>query len=254
MVNKSNKRHKENDVTVRSCSVISFWVIIGVLFIFSYKALTKQSYTSNANGESGNENQEATVGQQIITPDSLSAIEGVDLVLKGFAVANDLQGDVETQLELITNSGSLRRIGSGQTSQKSIVLRGSVDKLKGQLLANDILFRGYSNAQLTIKWLSKEKIVPIIVQPTKDVVQQEVSLLIKTYERPASLSLLIDSIRQFYSDIPILVADDSKNPSFKTSHNIQYYPLEYDLGLSASRNYLLDKVCKLTLHCAYVVG
>ncbi|MFH1996904.1 MAG: glycosyltransferase [Candidatus Omnitrophota bacterium] len=67
-----------------------------------------------------------------------------------------------------------------------------------------------------------------------------ITAIIKTFERPEKLNTLIASIRKFYPTIKIIVADDSKNPCPRK--DVEYYVLAYDVGLSAGRNFLVDKV------------
>lgn len=74
----------------------------------------------------------------------------------------------------------------------------------------------------------------------------DVTIAIKTFERPESLKDLLVSIRRFYPTIHIKIADDSKEPSVQavTScfSNIEYIPLRFDVGLSAGRNVLLSHI------------
>ena len=74
----------------------------------------------------------------------------------------------------------------------------------------------------------------------------DVTIAIKTFERPESLKDLLISIRRFYPAAHIKIADDSKNPSVQdiTScfSNIEYIPLRFDVGLSAGRNVLLSRI------------
>ena len=67
-----------------------------------------------------------------------------------------------------------------------------------------------------------------------------VSVIIKTFERPHELNRLITSIKKFYPNIPILVADDSKQPGMR--NDVEYYALPFDSGVSYGRNYLVDRV------------
>lgn len=77
---------------------------------------------------------------------------------------------------------------------------------------------------------------------------EDVTLLIKTFERPEALSRLLDSIRETNFDGPILIADDSKTPYRDTileRHGdlvSEYVCLPFNVGLSAGRNALLDRV------------
>jgi GT2 family glycosyltransferase len=74
----------------------------------------------------------------------------------------------------------------------------------------------------------------------------EVSLVIKTFERPDALRRLLESI--FASPAaswPILIADDSRralqDPLLERA-NVSYFELPYDRGLGFGRNFLIDRV------------
>jgi len=94
-------------------------------------------------------------------------------------------------------------------------------------------------------WMDLRKILSsqrdresVISKPGKSL--NEVTALIKTFERPKELDRLIKSIRRFYPDLLILVADDSKKPQVRD--DVPYYVLPYNIGLSAGRNFLVKKV------------
>ena len=76
----------------------------------------------------------------------------------------------------------------------------------------------------------------------------DVTLIIKTFERPDALSRLLASIRDADFDGPVLIADDSKAPYRNTVLNeygdlvTEYLCLPFNVGLSAGRNALLDRV------------
>jgi glycosyltransferase involved in cell wall biosynthesis len=75
----------------------------------------------------------------------------------------------------------------------------------------------------------------------------KISILIKTFNRKSSLVRLLRSLEKLQCTLPILIADDSRQPyadkilSAFPSLKIQYYNLSFDSGLSAGRNYLLQK-------------
>jgi len=80
----------------------------------------------------------------------------------------------------------------------------------------------------------------------------DVTLLIKTFERPYCLQTLLGSYRRLYQTMgwvcPILIADDSQAP-YKTRIEAEfgdlvtdYICLPFNVGLSAGRNTLLDRV------------
>lgn len=64
--------------------------------------------------------------------------------------------------------------------------------------------------------------------------------IIKTFQRPADLDRLIRSLRRFYPELPILVGDDGLQPSPRD--DVTYLRLPEDIGVSAGRNALLDRV------------
>lgn len=77
---------------------------------------------------------------------------------------------------------------------------------------------------------------------------QDMSIIIKTFERKDVLATLLDSIRKQGITNRILIADDSRVPyrdeilEAFTDLNIAYYVLPFDSGLSAGRNYLIEQV------------
>ena len=69
------------------------------------------------------------------------------------------------------------------------------------------------------------------------------TLLVKTFERRDCLKKLLQSIRRYYPEIPIIVADDSWNPYPETCRNdpnIRYLTLPANVGLSAGRNAIVE--------------
>ena len=71
----------------------------------------------------------------------------------------------------------------------------------------------------------------------------KITLLIKSFSRKNCVDELIESIRERYSDIDIIIVDDS-NPvlRFDYDDNIKTYNIDFDSGLSAGRNYGVSKV------------
>jgi len=69
---------------------------------------------------------------------------------------------------------------------------------------------------------------------------EDVTFIIKTLDRPKHLNLLIESIKKYYPDVKIIVADDSREPEIR--EDVEYHVLPFDTGVSAGRNYLVDKV------------
>lgn len=76
----------------------------------------------------------------------------------------------------------------------------------------------------------------------------DVTFIIKTFERPECIKRLVKSIYKYYKDAIVLIGDDSKISCKKYieqkyyDKNIKVYELPKDCGLSYGRNYLLNEV------------
>lgn len=76
-------------------------------------------------------------------------------------------------------------------------------------------------------------------------IAKQLTLCVKTFQRPACLERLLHSIRERYSDIPVIVADDGpghEGSPAAASAKAVYLPLPFDSGLSVGRNRMLDAV------------
>jgi hypothetical protein len=77
------------------------------------------------------------------------------------------------------------------------------------------------------------------VAPTT-AVDHLVTLLIKTFERPVLVRRLVASIRRMYPALPIIVVDDSREPT--RLPDVETIELPYDVGVSAGRQAGLERV------------
>jgi GT2 family glycosyltransferase len=64
--------------------------------------------------------------------------------------------------------------------------------------------------------------------------------LIRSFERPQCVARLVESIRQFYPDLRVIVGDDSFNPQPRS--DVEWLSLGVDVGVSRGRNALLEAV------------
>ncbi|HEY2826961.1 MAG TPA: glycosyltransferase, partial [Pirellulales bacterium] len=76
--------------------------------------------------------------------------------------------------------------------------------------------------------------------PDRAKLLSQTTAIIKTFQRPKDLDRLIRSMRRYYPQLQILVGDDGFEPSPRT--DVGYLRLPEDIGLSAGRNALLDRV------------
>ena len=72
-------------------------------------------------------------------------------------------------------------------------------------------------------------------------VDRQVTIIIKSFMRPRALRALVRSIRSFYPNITVLAADDGDAPERPPGVD-GWFELPYDVGVSAGRNFLLDRV------------
>jgi len=68
----------------------------------------------------------------------------------------------------------------------------------------------------------------------------KVTLIIKTFDRPTCINKLVYSIRTRYPNVPIIVADDGKQPA--KIRGTKHLRMSYDSGVSAGRNLALNHV------------
>lgn len=73
---------------------------------------------------------------------------------------------------------------------------------------------------------------------------ENLTLLVKTFERPGALRRELDSIRAYYPGVPVIVADDSRQPTPQVAEEAgvtaQYLQLPFDTGMSAGRNLMVQ--------------
>lgn len=67
------------------------------------------------------------------------------------------------------------------------------------------------------------------------------TLVVKTFERPAVLERMLASVRKVFSG-PVIVADDSRTPATLREPNTRVLALPFDTGIGAGRNALLAAV------------
>jgi|ERR1041384_167543 hypothetical protein len=79
------------------------------------------------------------------------------------------------------------------------------------------------------------------LQESTQIQLNDVTVVIKTFNRREALLALITSIKQFYPTLHIIVADDS-TLDYRPVEGVEYYKLPADVGLSAGRNFLVSKV------------
>lgn len=73
-----------------------------------------------------------------------------------------------------------------------------------------------------------------------DNLASNLTAIIKTFERPNALDRLVRSLREYYPQLHVIVADDSRSP--EPRNDVEHICLPFDVGVSAGRNLLVDHV------------
>ncbi|XP_047701985.1 beta-1,4 N-acetylgalactosaminyltransferase 2 [Prionailurus viverrinus] len=69
-----------------------------------------------------------------------------------------------------------------------------------------------------------------------------VTIATKTFLRPHKLMTMLRSVREFYPDLTVIVADDSKEPLKINDDHVEYYTMPFGKGWFAGRNLAISQV------------
>nr|XP_054315014.1 beta-1,4 N-acetylgalactosaminyltransferase 2 isoform X2 [Pongo pygmaeus] len=69
-----------------------------------------------------------------------------------------------------------------------------------------------------------------------------VTIATKTFLRPHKLMIMLRSIREYYPDLTVIVADDSKKPLEIKDNHVEYYTMPFGKGWFAGRNLAISQV------------
>lgn len=110
-----------------------------------------------------------------------------------------------------------------------------------QLEMIDLVYFSFEDYMAVFPILVRRPSMPIMYRPGKDI-NSLVTIVTKTFIRYSQLNILIKSIRNFYPDIKIIIADDSPNPQKVNSSNIEHYFMPPAQGWFAGRNLGVSQV------------
>ncbi len=89
--------------------------------------------------------------------------------------------------------------------------------------------------------LAVQRALAALSPPAPDTsLDDQLTVLVKTFERPAIVERLVASIRARYPSLPIIVVDDSRVP--RPLSGVETITLPFDSGVSAGRQAGLDQV------------
>lgn len=72
-------------------------------------------------------------------------------------------------------------------------------------------------------------------EPSHPGLNEQVTMLVKTFLRPRTLHRLLSSVRRFYPALPVIVVDDSPDAQPLPNSHVKTVVLPYDSGLSVGR-------------------
>ncbi|XP_074117336.1 beta-1,4 N-acetylgalactosaminyltransferase 2-like isoform X6 [Sminthopsis crassicaudata] len=131
-------------------------------------------------------------------------------------------------------------------------LLGTLNTLS-DTLDNEVLGRGEKN--LTILTTSQNRLNFILQHLTytstiyksgavdiERKLKNLVTIATKTFLRPHKLQILLKSIREFYPDVTVIVADDSEKPEKINDNYVEHYIMPFGKGWFAGRNLAVSQV------------
>nr|XP_021501031.1 beta-1,4 N-acetylgalactosaminyltransferase 2-like isoform X1 [Meriones unguiculatus]XP_021501033.1 beta-1,4 N-acetylgalactosaminyltransferase 2-like [Meriones unguiculatus] len=88
-----------------------------------------------------------------------------------------------------------------------------------------------------------QPVVPKLYDPGPErKLRNLVTIATKTFLRPHKFKILLQSIRKYYPDLTVIVADDSKQPLEIKDDYLEYYPMPFGKGWFAGRNLAISQV------------
>ncbi|KAL1277819.1 hypothetical protein QQF64_024492 [Cirrhinus molitorella] len=162
---------------------------------------------------------------------SLSVKKGV------LSVEDVLEGDQvegKGQRELTISSSSLKHLND-------LLSRVTYTSTTYHVRTKDLVIFSFEDYESLFSIEIMRPSVPVLYDPGKDI-NSQVTIATKTFLRYDELNILIESIRQFYPDIKIIIADDSLEPQNVTGYNLEHYIMPPTQGWFAGRNLAISQV------------
>ncbi|XP_029946003.1 beta-1,4 N-acetylgalactosaminyltransferase 2-like [Salarias fasciatus] len=107
--------------------------------------------------------------------------------------------------------------------------------------SGDLAFFRFESHEAVFPIVIKQPQVPVLYDMGTDI-RSQVTITTKTFLRYPQLKVLLASIRKFYPDITVIIADDSFEPEHISGENIQQYIMPPAQGWFAGRNLAVSQV------------
>uniref|UniRef100_A0A8C6RCH9 Beta-1,4-N-acetyl-galactosaminyl transferase 2 n=1 Tax=Nannospalax galili TaxID=1026970 RepID=A0A8C6RCH9_NANGA len=147
---------------------------------------------------------------------------------------NVVQGRGQKQLTISTSNRKLLRfILQHVTYTSTVYLRHKVDMVSLESKSSVAKF------PVTIH----QPVIPKLYDPGLErKLRNLVTIATKTFLRPHKLKTLLQSIREYYPDLTVVVADDSEKPLKIEDDYVEYYTMPFGKGWFAGRNLAISQV------------
>ncbi|XP_051744743.1 beta-1,4 N-acetylgalactosaminyltransferase 1-like isoform X2 [Ctenopharyngodon idella] len=162
---------------------------------------------------------------------SLSVKSGV---LSVEDVLDEQQVDGQGQSELSISSSNL-------TQLNDLLSRVTYTSTIYHVRTSDLVHFSFEEHEAIFPIMIRRPIVPVLYDPGNDI-NSQVTIITKTFLRYKELKVLIQSIRKFYPNIKIIIADDSLKPEKVSGNNIEHYIMPPAQGWFAGRNLAVSQV------------
>ncbi|XP_042576685.1 beta-1,4 N-acetylgalactosaminyltransferase 1-like isoform X2 [Cyprinus carpio] len=162
---------------------------------------------------------------------SLSVKSGV-LSVEDLLDGDQVEG--QGQSELTISSSSL-------TQLNDLLSRVTYTSTIYHIRTSDLVSFTFEDHKAMFPIMIRRPSVPVLYDPGKDI-NSQVTIITKTFLRYKELNVLIQSIRKFYPNIKIIVADDSLNPEPVSGNNIEHYIMPPAQGWFAGRNLAVSQL------------
>ncbi|XP_078665680.1 beta-1,4 N-acetylgalactosaminyltransferase 1-like [Branchiostoma floridae x Branchiostoma belcheri] len=142
-----------------------------------------------------------------------------------------------------------KRLESSQ--EKLYIVKGSVPlsyPVRGLTVAPE----GTIAVPVNFRYLTYEASIPVRIQPPSvpnlydpgpdEDIASKVTVITKTFLRYASIRALLASIRAFYPNIRVIVADDSRPIENLQAEHVDHFVMPYAIGWFAGRNLAVSQV------------
>ncbi|XP_051546251.1 beta-1,4 N-acetylgalactosaminyltransferase 1-like [Myxocyprinus asiaticus] len=159
-------------------------------------------------------------------------------VQKGVLSVMDVQEgehvDGQNAINLTISSSSLHQLND-------LLNRVTYTSTVYHIKTEDLAYFSFENHEVIFPIVIRRPSVPVLFDSGKDI-NSQVTILVKAFLRYKELHVLIKSIRQFYPNIKIIIADDSHNPEKVVGDNIEHYIMPPAQGWFAGRNLAVSQV------------